>query len=98
MRLLHNQAPATHHWLGVQLVGAKRRDVVGAKITLEAGGRTQTRFAQGGGSYMSSSDRRIIFGLGQETRVGRLTIHWPGGKAQHWDDLAVDRYWKLQED
>ncbi len=46
------------HWLGVELAGKDHADVVGAKVRLEAGGRTQWRFAKGGGSYASSGDRR----------------------------------------
>lgn len=93
--LLRNEAGGGHHWLGVRLLGRDRRDVVGAKITLEVGGRTLTRFAKGGGSYLSSGDRRLIFGLGGNEKVGRLTVVWPWGQADHWDDLEADRYWQL---
>jgi hypothetical protein len=95
--VLRNEYPTKNHWLGVTLVGQKHRDVVGAKLTLEVAGRKMTRFAQGGGSYLSSSDRRHLFGLGAAERVGRLTVAWPGGKEEHWDNLAVDRYWRLEE-
>jgi hypothetical protein len=64
---------------------------------LEVGERRLTRFAQGGGSYLSSSERRHIVGLGSADHVGRLTVHWPWGKEEHWDGLAVDRYWPLEE-
>ncbi|HZY83487.1 MAG TPA: CRTAC1 family protein, partial [Gemmataceae bacterium] len=95
--VLRNEAPPKGHWLGVSLVGRGHRDVVGAKLTLEVGGRRLTRFAQGGGSYLSSSDRRHVFGLGESDKAGRLTVAWPGGKEEHWDGLAVDRYWPLAE-
>jgi hypothetical protein len=95
--LLRNVAETSNHWLGVALVGRDNRDVVGARLTLEVGGRRLTRFAQGGGSYLSSSDRRHVFGLGTADRVGRLTVAWPGGKEEYWDGLAVDRYWRLAE-
>jgi hypothetical protein len=95
--ILRNEAPTKNHWLGIALVGRDHRDVVGARLTLEVAGRRLTRFAQGGGSYLSSSDRRHIFGLGQADRVGRLTVAWPWGKTEHWDGLTVDRYWKLAE-
>src|SRR5262249_30234910 len=69
--LLRNVAETTNHWLGVTLIGKNHRDIVGAKLTLEVGDRKITRFAHGGGSYLSSSDRRHIFGLGKAERVGR---------------------------
>jgi hypothetical protein len=71
--LLRNEAGTCgRHWLGVQLQGAGHRDVVGARVILEAGGRRQTRFAKGGGSYFSSPDRRHVFGLGAADRVDGL--------------------------
>jgi hypothetical protein len=90
--VLRNVAPEPHHWLGVQLVGAGHRDVVGARVVLEAGGRRQTRFAKGGGSYASSSDRRLVFGLGQTERIDKLTVSWPDGQQQEWISLGPDRY------
>jgi hypothetical protein len=85
------------HWLGVELKGADQRDVVGARIVLEAGGRKQTRFAKGGGSCLSSSDRRHVFGLGSADHFDRLRVIWPSGKEQQWTALALDRYWRLIE-
>jgi RNA polymerase sigma factor (sigma-70 family) len=81
-----------HHWLGVQLVGKNNADVVGAKVQLQVGDRTLTRFAKGGGSYLSSADRRIVLGLGTKTKVGRLTVTWPDGRKQTFDALPIDRY------
>jgi hypothetical protein len=95
--LLRNVVQTSNHWLGIMLAGREHRDIVGAKLTLEVSGRRLTRFAQGGGSYLSASDPRIIFGLGSKPQVGRLTITWPGGKAEHWDGLAVDRYHRIEE-
>jgi hypothetical protein len=95
--ILRNQAESSHHWLGVELVDGKHRDLVGAKLTLEVGSRRLTRFAQGGGSYLSSSDKRYIFGLGKADHVGRLKVIWPWGSEEHWDGLTVDRYWRLIE-
>ncbi len=96
--VLRGEPPAgAGHWLGVGLAGRDHADVVGAKLVLEVGGRRLTRFAKGGGSYLSSGDRRILFGLGPATEVGRLTVSWSSGREQHWDGLAVDHYWGLVE-
>jgi hypothetical protein len=96
--LLRNEAAAVgNHWLGVELEGAGKRDVVGARIILEAAGRKQTRFAKGGGSYLSSSDRRHVFGLGRGQKIDRIRVRWPWGKEQQWRGLTCDRYWRLTE-
>jgi hypothetical protein len=81
----------------VELAGERNADVVGARLTLEVGDRVLTRFAKAGGSYLSSGDRRHLFGLSEAARAGRLTVVWPSGREQHWDGLAVDRYWRLVE-
>jgi hypothetical protein len=95
--LLRNVLDNGHHWLGVELAGKDHRDLVGMKLTLEVGKQTLVRFVKGGGSYLSAHDPRIVFGLGQATAAGRLTVRWPSGQEQTWDRLAVDRYWRLAE-
>lgn len=96
--LLRNEADTSNrHWLGVELHGADNRDVTGARLILEAGGHTQTRFVKGGGSYLSSSDRRHVFGLGKTESIDSLRVIWPSGREQQWRDLASDRYWRFTE-
>jgi hypothetical protein len=95
--LLRNEAGAGHHWLGIELVGKDHADVVGAKLTLEVDGRRLTRFAKGGCSYLSSSDRSHLFGLGDTKKTGKLTVVWPSKQIQSWNDLPIDRYWQLVE-
>jgi hypothetical protein len=87
-----------NHWLGLELVGRNGRDVTGVRVVVEVGGRRLTRFVKGGGSYLSSGDRRIVAGLGDTDRVGRVTVSWPWGGEQHWEGLRCDRYWRLVED
>jgi hypothetical protein len=95
--VLRNVSASGYHWLGVELVGQEYRDVVGARVVVECGGRKQTQFAKGGGSYASSGDRRHVFGLADAEGVARVEVTWPGGRTQAWEGLAVDRYWRLVE-
>jgi hypothetical protein len=97
LAVLRNVAPPGNHWLGVKLLGKDHADVVGAVVALEAGGRRQTRFAKGGGSFASSGDRRLVFGLGTAERVERLTVTWPDGTKQEWTDPPVDGYRTLAQ-
>ena len=90
--VLRNVAGAGNHWLGVRLVGKGHACTVGAKITLEVGGATLSKFQVGGGSYASSGDPRHVFGLGKETTCGKLTVTWPNGGKEEFSDLAPDRY------
>ncbi|HZU35656.1 MAG TPA: CRTAC1 family protein [Gemmataceae bacterium] len=97
--LLRNNVQNDNHWLGVRLMGRPNRDAVGAKLTLDAGGTRLVRAIKGGGSYLSSSDRRVVFGLGQLNRVDRLTVRWPSGRVQTWPGrtLGLNHYVDLTE-
>jgi enediyne biosynthesis protein E4 len=101
VRVLRNVSQDNNHWLGVELVAKDHRHLAGAKLTLEVGGRKLDRYLLGGGSYLSAHDMRMIFGLGQETKVGKLTVEWPSGepKTQTFDpkDLTIDKYNKLEQ-
>ena len=59
-------------------------------------GKKLTRFAKGGGSYASSGDRRLIFGLAADS-PGPLTVHWPDGNEQRLEGLAADRYHRIRQ-
>jgi hypothetical protein len=97
--LLRNEAMAGNpaRWLGIKLVGRENRDVTGTTLVLEGSRRRLTRFVKGGGSYLSSSDRRVIFGLGTTEQFKRLTVRWSWGKEQTWENLAPCSYWELHE-
>jgi enediyne biosynthesis protein E4 len=77
--LLRNINPDRHHWLEFHLVGAAKspRDAVGASIFVTAGGITQRGDILSGGSFASSNDPRVHFGLDDAVRVDHAEIHWP---------------------
>ena len=76
--LLQNQAGAANHWLGIKLQGVTcNRDAIGAQIIWSAGGKKRSRLKNGGGSYLSSHDPRLVLGLGSATKVDWLEIRWP---------------------
>jgi hypothetical protein len=98
--LLRNTSGEGCHWLGVELHGRDNRDLVGTKLTLEVPCRRLVRSITGGGSYCSSGDRRVLFGLGQSDnlpKATRLSVRWPGGEVQTWSNLPLDRYVQLRE-
>jgi len=95
--LLRNESKSETHWLGVELARSMNRDLAGAKITVEVAGRRATRFAMGGGSYLSAGDPRHVFGLGPAKTFDRITVVWPSGHEQQWEGLTIDHYWQLIE-
>ena len=54
-------------------------------------GRRLVQELHAGSSYLSSADPRAHFGLGGETKVGKLTIRWPDGRVTRLANLAADR-------
>jgi len=96
--LLRNRAPATNHWLKLELEGTRsNRDGFGARITLTAGGRTRVTQARCPAGYLSTSDPRLHFGLGRATVVDKIEIRWPSGAVQTLQNVAVDRILKVKE-
>jgi enediyne biosynthesis protein E4 len=97
--LLQNVNPDKHHWVGLKLVGGPKspRDAIGAVVYLTAGGVRHREDVLSGGSYESSNDQRLHFGIGDSTAVDKVEIHWPSGSIESVSLPAVDRYFAVEE-
>jgi RNA polymerase sigma factor (sigma-70 family) len=97
--ILRNRGQAGKHWLGLQLLGKNGQEAVGAKVQVEIGDRVLPRFVKGGGSYLSSGDRRLLFGLDNANAIKSVRVVWPSGLTQEWSGagIKVDRYWQVRE-
>ncbi len=79
--IIENLAPSNNNWLQVRLVGRQsNRDAIGASVTLKAASQTHVRFRKGGGSYMSTSQESLSFGLGTTSKIDSLEVRWPSGR------------------
>jgi hypothetical protein len=97
--LLRNVAKNSNHWVTLKLVGGPKspRDAVGAKVFVTAGGFRQRGDVCSGGSYASSSDERLHFGLGTATQMDKVEIHWPSGVKEQITLPDVDRIYTVVE-
>jgi enediyne biosynthesis protein E4 len=96
--LLHNNTLHKNHFLNFKLVGTKsNRDALGARIKITAGGLSQIREIAGGGSYLSQSDLRANFGIGDATIISSVEITWPSGAHQSFHDVEADRFYQINE-
>lgn len=87
--VLRNDTPI-ENWLSVTLVGrASPRSGIGAHVTLTAGGRSQLGVVKGGGSYASSSDTALLFGLGTAEIVEQLEVRWASGQRTTLTGIAA---------
>jgi hypothetical protein len=91
--------PDHHHWIELKLIGGPKspRDAVGTTVYLTAGGIRQRGDVLSGGSYLSSNDFRIHFGLGDVTPIDQVEIHWPSGAVEKVKLSAVDRILTVEE-
>lgn len=97
--LLHNMNNVKNHWMGVALRGTRsNRDATGARVTLQTASGKQVKWSSGGGSFLASNDRRLLFGLGPMAQASPLTveIRWPNGTLQT-AAVQVDRYNQIDE-
>jgi enediyne biosynthesis protein E4 len=96
--LLRNRGIPGRHWVSFELAGTKsNRLALNARISVVAGGMTQTDEIHSGGSYLSQNDLRVHFGLGSAEKIQSATIHWPSGKVETLNNLAADKYYSVLE-
>ena len=97
--LLRNQKGSeSGNWLLLSLEGTRtNRSAIGARVTLETAEGRQMREVRGGSSYESTHDFRVHFGLGQLETVKKLTVRWTDGTTRSFENLAVNRTYRLKE-
>jgi enediyne biosynthesis protein E4 len=98
-RILLNSADNGAHWLLIQPTGHKtNRDAIGTqfKVTTPSG-RTLYNDVTASVGFMSSSDRRVHFGLGGERSAASIEVRWPSGVVQTFKNVPADRIMKIEE-
>jgi thiol-disulfide isomerase/thioredoxin len=98
IRFLRNDVPTSHHWISLRLVGdpeqGTNRDAIGARVQITLDGdtpRTLHRSLRAGEGYLSQSSKWVHFGLGDATKITRLTVRWPGpGKVESFEGARLD--------
>jgi hypothetical protein len=103
--VLHNETVSPCHALMLEFVGRRsNRSAINVRVEAvlkptegEPSPRKLVRDVLGGGSYQSSSDRRIVLGIGPRDRVEKLTVRWPSGHVDEWENLSAERWFLLVE-
>jgi enediyne biosynthesis protein E4 len=96
--VLHNETITGNHWLLLKLVGHRsNRDAIGASVKLVTPSGQQFATVTTAGSYLSSSDKRVHFGLGKEHTVESIEIRWPSGIAQTIRNIPADQILQIDE-
>ena len=96
--LLRNAGIPKRHWVSFELAGTvSNRMALNARVSIVAGGVTQTDEIHSGGSYRSQNDTRVHFGLKSATKINSLEIRWPSGKIDRMTNLAADSFYYVLE-
>ena len=98
--LFENRTSNANHWLMIETIGgASNRDGIGTviRVTVRDTDPPQVAMVSTGGSYLSSNDKRMHFGLGASREVKLVELTWPSGKVQRLEHVAADRIVKIRE-
>lgn len=91
LRLMRNQAGSGYNAASFDLRGTRsNKDAVGAKITIETGAGSRSKFVKIGSGFLSQSSRRVWFGLRNQEGIRQVRIEWPSGEVQTVRDLPAN--------
>ena len=89
---------STGHRLIIDLRGTtSNRFGVGATVRIESAAGVQVRQLVLARGYLSTSEPMLHFGLGEDALVQRLTVTWPSGQVQTFENLASDQRYTITE-
>jgi Flp pilus assembly protein TadD/peroxiredoxin len=98
LRIVRNSLNSIGHSVSFRLRGSKsNRDAIGATITLEAGPQRQTRSLQAGSGFLAQHSKEIFFGTGSYSDAVRITIHWPAGSKQVFENIPIGHRIEIEE-
>src|SRR5262245_42154624 len=98
VRVLHNETSNSNHWILLKLTGHKsNRDAIGALVKIVTAEGAQYATVTTSSSYLSSSDKRVHFGLGKASVVQSIEIRWPSGIVQTLKEVVPDRIVEVDE-
>lgn len=96
--LLTNTTSNAGRWLAVRLIARNTaRDAIGTTVVATSGRLTNTRQLTAGDGNQVSNERKLIFGLGDNSIVEKLQVRWPSGTTETIENLNVDTEYLLIE-
>jgi hypothetical protein len=96
--LVLNEGGNHNHRVLFKLIGTKSNKMaIGAKVTVTAAKLVQTAEVRAGGSYLSSNDPRLHFGLAAEAKMNEVMIRWPSGDKEVLKDVPADFIYTVVE-
>lgn len=82
-RFYRNEFPKKGHWIRLRLIDEeKKRDAIGASVTIECGADRWTSSVTPCSSFLASHDVRVHFGIAENVNIDRVVVHWPDGPVE----------------
>ena len=98
IRVLRNELAHVGHSIAFRLRGTKsNRDAIGARITVEAEGRAQSKSLQAGSGFLSQHTKEVFFGLGMSSGLVRATVRWPSGLVEKFEKVPDNCRIQIEE-
>jgi hypothetical protein len=97
--IYQNNTRSGRHWIAFDLEGSEsNRSAIGAIIEMRWNGQIQSQVVSGGIGFASQNQRRLHFGLGENSTVEQAVVYWPSGATQTLRDLSVDKVHVIKEE
>jgi Flp pilus assembly protein TadD/peroxiredoxin len=98
LRILRSVSSELGNSVSFRLRGVKsNRDAVGAAVTVETGGRRQTKYLQAGSGFLSQHSQEVFFGVGKAEGTLRAIVRWPSHQTQTFEQIPINRRIEIQE-
>jgi hypothetical protein len=97
-QLFKNTMSNTNNWLKIKVIGVEsNRSGIGARAVLKIGSRSLMDEVNGGNSWASQSSLVLHFGLGTASTVDLLTVRWPSGIIDSFENVAANQLLEITE-
>jgi hypothetical protein len=97
-RLFRNDLTPGNRSVRFRLAGTKsNRDAIGATVSIQSAGVSQSRMVRSGSSYLSQSELPVTFGVGRRDRVDRVVITWPSGRTDEFTNVKAGAAYQCVE-
>ena len=96
--ILINETPTKNMWIRFVFHGTKsNREGIGALVRIDTGKLIIERQRKGGSSMSSSNDPRLLVGLGEVETIPRVTVVWPSGAENVFENVKPNQTLEIVE-
>ena len=86
-----NEGDHKNNWIGFELEGRTcNKQAIGSKIIISTDSGDQAAWVNPAGSYLTSNDTRVVFGINSDRFVKSISIDWPGSGKETFKELKLN--------